>query len=179
MLMGGSYWLHYLTALVPGLVLLAAVSGQRESGRGRSTRPLALVYGYAALSALCVIGWTAVSPPDRTNPEAVANYLEAHAQPGDTGVVAFGVPSILQGAGLESPYPDLWSLPVRVHDPDLSHFAALLAGPDRPTWLVISGTSLWTWGVDHDAAQPHLEAHYEHVDDVAGYMIYRESEPTP
>lgn len=176
-LMGGSYWLHYLTALVPGVVLLAAVSGQREPGTERT--PLTLVYAYSALSALCVIGWVAVNPPDRSSPEAVAEYLEDRAQPGDTGVVAFGVPSILQGAGLESPYPDLWSLPVRVHDPDLHEFAALLAGPDRPTWLVISGTSLWTWGVDHDAAQPYVDAHYEHLDDVSGYMIYRESEPTP
>jgi hypothetical protein len=178
-LMGGSYWLHYLTALVPGLVLLAAVSRQRESGAERSHRPLALAYGYAALSTLCVIGWVAVNPPDRTAPEAVASYLGARAQPGDTGVVAFGVPSILQAAGLESPYPDLWSLPVRVHDPDLHDFAALLAGPERPTWLVIAGTSLWTWGVDPSAAQPYVDAHYEHMDDVAGYMIYRESEPTP
>lgn len=180
-LMGGSYWLHYLTALVPGLVLLAAVSGQRDAvvAPERSHKQLALAYGYAALSTLCVIGWVAVHPPDRTAPEAVASYLEARAQPGDTGVVAFGVPSILQAAGLESPYPDLWSLPVRVHDPDLRAFAALLAGPDRPTWLIISGTSLWTWGVDPSAAQPYVDAHYEHVDDVAGYRIYRESEPTP
>jgi hypothetical protein len=183
-LMGGSYWLHYLTGLVPGLVLLAAVSGLPErlggpvAERSRRHAPFAIAYAYAALSTLCVIGWVAVHPPDRSSPQAVASYLEARAQPGDTAVVAFGVPSILQASGLESPYPDLWSLPVRVRDPQLLGLAALLSGPDRPTWLVISGTSLWTWGVDPAAAQPYVDTHYVHMDDVAGYAIYRKSETT-
>ena len=179
-LMGGSYWLHYLTGLVPGLVLLAAVSGlpDRVPERSRRRAPVGLAYGYAALSTLCVIGWVAVNPPDRSSSQAVASYLETRAQPGDTAVVAFGVPSILQASGLESPYPDLWSLPVRVRDPQLHGLAALLSGSDRPTWLVISGTSLWTWGVDPTAAQPYVDAHYVHMDDVAGYAIYRKSEAT-
>ena len=185
LLLGGSYWLHYLTSLVPGVVLLAAVCGLPDRLRGssadRSRRraPYALAYGYAALSTLCVIGWVAVHPVDRSSPQAVSAYLEARAQPGDTAVVAFGVASILQASGLESPYPDLWSLPVRVNDPQLHGLAALLSGPDRPTWLVISGTSLRTWGVDPTAAQPYVDAHYVHMDDVAGYAIYRESESTP
>jgi hypothetical protein len=188
-LMGGSYWLHYLTGLVPGLVLLAAVRRMpdrlppdriRTVGAGRSRRrtPFALAYGYAALSTLCVIGWVAVHPVDSSGQQAVASYLQANAQPGDTAMVAFGVASILESAGLESPYPDLWSLPVRVRDPKLHRLAALLSGPERPTWLVVAGTSLATWGVDPTAARPYVDAHYAHMEDVAGYTIYRKSEPT-
>jgi hypothetical protein len=119
-----------------------------------------------------VIGWVALHPIDRSEQE-VASWLAATAQPGDTAVVAFGVPSILESAGLESPYPNLWSLPVRVRDPQLHDFRAVLTGPERPTWLVISGVGLWTWGVDPAGAQPLIKLHYEYVDDVAGYRIFR------
>ncbi|WP_154402738.1 hypothetical protein [Nocardioides speluncae] len=167
-LMGGSYWLHYLIGLVPGLVLLAAMSGLPD----RMCGPVGLAYGLTAVSTLCVIGWVGLYPIDRSEQE-VASWLAAAAQPGDTAVVAFGVPSILESAGLESPYPNLWSLPVRVRDPQLHDFRAVLAGPERPTWLVISGVGLWTWGVDPAAAQPLIKLHYEYVDDVGGYRIFR------
>jgi len=173
-LMGGSYWLHYLSGLVPGIVLLAAVSG--PPGRLRGSVPWA--YGFAAASTLCVIAWVGLHPIDRSEQE-VASYLAAQAEPGDTAVVAFGVASILESAGLESPYPSLWSLPVRVRDPQLHEFAALLAGPDRPTWLVISGKGLGTWGIDATAAQPYVRLNYVYVDDVAGYRIFRALEGKP
>ena len=171
---GGSYWLHYLMVLVPGLVLLAAVSGWPVDSR----RSVGLAYACAAASTLCVIGWVAVFPIDRSE-QAVASYLAARAETGDTAVVAFGVPSILESAGLDSPYPNLWSLPVRVHDPELHAFAAVLSGPERPTWLVISGMGLGSWGLDTSAAQPYIGLHYERIADVAGYRIFRESETTP
>lgn len=173
-LMGGSYWLHYLIGLVPGLVLLAGTSGSP----GRLRGPVTWAYGLAAASTFCVIGWIGLHPIDRSE-QAVASYLAAQAQPGDTATVAFGVPSILQSAGLESPYPNLWSLPVRVRDPQLHDLAALLSGPDRPTWLVISGKGLRTWGVDPAAAQPYIGLHYVYVDDVAGYRIFRALEAKP
>lgn len=173
-LMGGSYWLHYLIGLVPGLVLLAAASGLPDRIRG----PVGLAYGFAAASTLCVIGWVGVHPIDRSEQE-VASWLAATAQPGDTAVVAFGVPSILESAGLESPYRNLWSLPVRVRDTQLHDFRTVLASPERPTWLVISGAGLWTWGIDPDAAQPFIKLHYKHVDDVAGYRIFRALEDKP
>lgn len=167
-LMGGSYWLHYLIGLVPGLVLLAAMAGLP----GRLREPVTLAYAFAAGSTVCVIGWIGLHPIDRSEQE-VASWLAAEAQPGDTATVAFGVPSILESAGLESPYPHLWSLPVRVRDPQLHDFAAVLAGPERPTWLVISGIGLGTWGIEPDAAQPLIKLHYEYVDDVGGYRIFR------
>ncbi len=173
-LMGGSYWLHYLIGLVPGVVLLAAMTGLPDRLRG----PVTLAYRLAAGSTLCVIAWVGLHPIDRSEQE-VASWLAARAQPGDTATVTFGVASILESAGLKSPYPHLWSLPVRVRDQQLHDLAAVLAGPERPTWLVISGIGLGTWGVDTTAAQPYIKLHYAYVDDVGGYRIFRALEDSP
>jgi hypothetical protein len=87
--------------------------------------------------------------------------------------VAFGDPSILESAHLPSPYPELWSLPVRVRDPRLRMFTAVLAGPQRPTWVVVSGKGLATWGVDPSTAQPVLDREYRLVDVAGTFHIYR------
>lgn len=169
---GGSYWLHYLMGLVPGLVLLAALGGLPTRLRGS----VPVAYALVAASTVCSVGWVLVHPIERPEQE-VAAYLAARADPGDTAVVAFGVASILESAGLESPYPNLWSLPVRVRDPRLHELAGVMAGPDRPTWLVISGKGLGTWGIDTTAAQRYVGLYYVRVADVAGYRIFREDAP--
>jgi hypothetical protein len=166
---GGSYWLHYLMGLVPGLVLLTAAATQRPLV---DRRFLTIAYGAVATSTAVALVWVALHPIERPEAPAIA-YLDAHARPGDTAVVAFGGANILQATGLRSPYADLWSLPVRVHDPDLHRLAGLLAGPDRPTWLVVAGTSLGTWGVDATAADRMLAAHYDPATVSGGWTIYR------
>ncbi len=170
-LFGGSYWLHYLMGLVPGLVVLAAAAAQR----GLPTRSLRPAYAFAAVSALAAIGWVVVNPIDRPEAPAIA-YLEDHAEPGDTGVVAFGGANILEAAGVESPYQYLWSLPVRVRDPDLEELADVLAGPDAPTWLVSSGPTLATWGIDDDAAEEYVDARYDLAVDLGRFSIYHRNE---
>jgi hypothetical protein len=165
---GGSYWLHYLMGLIPGLALLAAAAVQRPL---LTHRFLKVAYALAAVSTICAVAWVVVDPIHRPERPAVA-YLEQHARPGDTVVVGFGAANILQETGLRSPYPDLWSLPVRVHDPDLQHLSALLAGPDAPTWLVVAGTSLGTWGVDATTADSYLHARYEPATTAGKFTIY-------
>lgn len=169
-LAGGSYWLHYLMGLVPGLVLLTA------AGLQHSPRPDRLVRAsYAVLAASTVIGllWVLAQPIHREEEPAIA-WLEGHAQPGDTAIVAFGAANILRETGLRSPYPDLWSLPVRVHDPELTALCALLTAPSRPTWLVVAGRSLATWGVDASAADRVLHEHYAEVTAAGGWTIWSE-----
>ena len=154
---GGSYWLHYLIATVPALVLLVVATVRHRPERWRWT---AGVLAYAAVTALAsVVALAVVGRPEPADAE-VDRYLAAHATPGDTAVVAFGDPAILQDAGLRSPYPLLWSLPVRVRDPALTELTRVLAGPDRPTWVVVDGASLDTWGVDATTAQPVLDREY-------------------
>ncbi|WP_182524452.1 hypothetical protein [Nocardioides dongkuii] len=173
--LGGSYWLHYLTGLVPGIVLLAAAAAQRPV---LPRRALAWSYGFAAASSLAVVGFVAVHPVERPE-EPVIAYLRDRVEPGDTGMVAFGAANILEAVDLHSPYPDLWSLPVRVRDPDLEELAAVLAGSDRPTWLIVTGRSLDTWGIDATLAEGHVEEHYELVGSPGRFTIYHRKDPAP
>ena len=167
-LAGGSYWLHYLMGLVPGLVLLTSAAGQHTP---RSDRVLRASYAVLATSTVIALLWVLAQPIQRQEQPAIA-WLERHARPGDTAVVAFGAANVLRETGLRSPYPDLWSLPVRVHDPELADLGALLAGPDRPTWLVVAGPSLATWGVDASAADRLLHEHYAEATTAGGWTIW-------
>lgn len=172
---GGSYWLHYLICLVPGLVLAVAVTSSvppatRWGRRGLPNPAIA----FALLScAVTVIVFLA--RPDLSQEDPVIGYLEAHARPGDTGLVAFGHPDYLQASGLSSPYSELWSLPVRVRDPHLSELTAVLAGNDRPDWVVTGATgSLHGWGIDASAAQPVFDRHYSLVLQLGDRRIYHQ-----
>lgn len=165
---GGSYWLHYLLALVPGIALLVGVALQRHPSVGRTLQATIAVASISTILAIAIN----VMHPEPVPEQASIDYLRAHAAPGDTGVVAFGAPNILYSAGLTSPYPHLWSLPVRVRDPQLHDLAAVLAGPDRPDWLVMTGSSIATWGVDEDAAQPLVERYYTYRAAADGFQIY-------
>ncbi|AIY15774.1 glycosyltransferase family 39 protein [Pimelobacter simplex] len=159
---GGSYWLHYLTGLVPGLVLLVSVARTGTPSTpgtpGTAPRPAhrALL---GACVALCVvsagIGWGhQVRTPHRIDSDArVETWLRAHAEPTDGVVVTFGHPQVVAGSGLHSPYLHLWSLPVRVRDPELTTLRHVLDGPDAPRWVVVSGDGVATWGLDPVAAR--------------------------
>jgi len=166
---GGSYWLHYLVGTVPGLVLTVAAVARHRSARMRWT---AAVLVYAAVVALASAVVLAVRVGGPSTDVAVESYLAAHSRPGDTGVVAFGNPALLQGAGLSSPYPQLWSLPVRVRDPDLTQFDTVLEGRDRPAWVVVSGSSIGTWGVDAGGAQHILDREYRPVQVFGDWHVY-------
>jgi hypothetical protein len=166
---GGSFWLHYLMGLVPGLVLLAAAASQRKL---RSGPTIVLPYAAAAVSTLVTFAVVLALPLDRKEIPAI-DYLRAEAEPGDTAVVAFGAANILRETGLTSPYEDLWSLPVRVRDPELTEFSALLLGDDAPTWVVTQGAEVDTWGVDGEEADRILRDRYELAATAGDFTIFR------
>jgi hypothetical protein len=156
--------------LVPGLVLLTAAACQRPlPGR----RALGAAYGVMAASTVGALVWVAMQPIDRPEQPAI-DWLDAHAAPGDTAVVAFGGPNILEATGLHSPYADLWSLPVRVHDPALVDLTALLRSEERPTWVVVAGASLGSWGIDATIADQVLADHYDRATSTGEWAIWRE-----
>lgn len=161
MALGGSYWLHYLTGLVPGLVLLLSL----VRPTGRASKLLAGSLAYAVFASAAVWLHQAVAPVTVSTDAQVTTYLRAHASRGDGVVVAFGHPDIVAGSDLNSPYEHLWSLPVRVRDPQLEELRRVLAGASAPRWVVVDGDSLASWGLDAQAAQHYLEQHY--VDQVA------------
>jgi hypothetical protein len=166
---GGSYWLHYLLVLVPGMVLLAVAAEQRPPALRRT---LAVVLSAAVASAALATTVAARRPPDYPSDARAVAYLRAHARPGDTATVAFGHPDILWDAGLQSPYPQLWSLPVRVRDPHLAGLSKVLASPSAPTWVVVSGSSLSTWGVDATEADALLRSRYRDVAQLGRYVVW-------
>ncbi|TIC83246.1 hypothetical protein E8D34_16195 [Nocardioides sp. GY 10113] len=171
---GGSYWHHYLLGTVPGVVLATALALQH---RPRRTRWVAAVLAYSALVTAVTLTIVVPSASSATSETQVARYLATHSGPGDTGVVAFGAPVILREAGLASPYPNLWSLPARVRDPDLRHFARVLRSRERPTWVVVAGASLGTWGIDARRAEPALARRYTLVHVIGDWHVYRENAP--
>jgi hypothetical protein len=172
-LAGGSYWLHYLIALVPGLVLCAALVG---GGRGVVLALARTGVAYAVVVATVATTYLLVHPAATGSERPVDAWLLAHVRPGDTAFVAYGHPDILESTGLSSPYSGLWSLPVRVNDPRLTQLARVLAGPHRPTWIITTSDqrteALAGWGIDPALAQRQLDAHYRPVTDVAGHVIY-------
>jgi hypothetical protein len=155
---GGSYWLHYLVATVGGLVLVTCLAA--HAGR-RGRVALGAVLAYAGVLAAVALVTVALTPIGASASDvSTERYLATHEQPGDTGVVAFGDPALLQAAHLASPYAELWSLPVRVRDPQLIEFSEVLSGPNPPTWVVVNGDSLATWGVDPSLAESPLKQRY-------------------
>ncbi|QIG43646.1 hypothetical protein G5V58_13540 [Nocardioides anomalus] len=167
---GGSYWLHYLIGLVPGLVLLAAAAAQRPPDLRRTT---AVAVALAVASASVATVTFAATEPTYSTDLAVATYLRDHSRPRDTVVVGFGHPDIVYDSGLRSPYEELWSLPVRVRDPRLTELTHVLDGRRAPTWVVVDGTSLATWGVDASTAQTVLDTRYAPATTIGSYVVWR------
>jgi hypothetical protein len=134
---GGSYWSHYLVGLVPGVVLVVAVTATR----GLRTRRLgAAALAFTAASALVSAGLQAGSArdgharPDRTY--VVGTWLRDAARPGDTGTVLYGNAELLLTAGLPPGTDQIWSLPSRALDPDSIELNRQLNGPTPPTWVM-------------------------------------------
>ncbi|WP_380167581.1 hypothetical protein [Jannaschia sp. R86511] len=169
---GASYWPPYLICFTTGLVLAMAVVQTREGSRPRDRWAALLPLGWAAVAAVVALVTVVADPPARPQ-DAVISWLRANASPGDDAVIAYGHPDILHGAGLASPYPDLWSLPVRARDPRLQELSRLLSGPRAPDWVLLTGSSLATWGIDDRAGTRALREHYVEETVVGRYTVLR------
>ncbi|MGY1808563.1 hypothetical protein ACI8AF_14440 [Blastococcus sp. SYSU D00669] len=168
---GGSFWPPYLLQLAPAGVLAAGLLAPSPS------RPGAWMRGAGrAVVAAAVVGTvvtTAVPATDPAGPgRRIGEWLAASREAGDTGFVAYGLPSVLETADLSSPYPYLWSVPMRTLDPDQSRLRATLAGPDAPTW-VVEVTGLNAWGIDDGGRlRALLDQEYRVVAEVCGSPVW-------
>ncbi len=166
-LLGGSYWVHYLLQLVPATALAAGLLADRVRPRLRTGVAAAIV-----AATLVNVGWAAVTrPSDDVEAETVGRWLRDSGRTGDTVVVAYGQPNLVRNAEMTSPYPYLWSLPVRTLDPKLHDLATVLEGPDRPTWFV-DWSGLQSWGVDPSRLLVVLDERYREVTDLCGRTIW-------
>ena len=169
-LAGGSYWLHYLIGLVPVLALVAAHLAGGAVSFAWSRAALSVVLVSAAMTTAVSLGTDALAE-DPTE-QAVKGFLSAESAPDDTAVVAYGHANLIEASGLEPGYRALWSLPMRVHDPDLDELITRLSSSDPPTWFV-GWNSLNSWDIDEDdrLAQT-LADRYREVTSICGVEIY-------
>ena len=161
--LGGSYWIHYLTGPVPGLVAALALALGAVRAGGWSRRVLVLALAYTVTASLAVWAHQATARVALSSDARVMTYLREHARTSDGVVVGFGHPDIVAGSGLTSPYEHLWSLPVRVRDPRLTELRRVMDGPTAPRWVVVAGDTLDTWGLDPAGAaeaQQDLQRHW-------------------
>jgi 4-amino-4-deoxy-L-arabinose transferase-like glycosyltransferase len=144
---GGSFWQDYLIPLVPAAALCTALLAGREDRPGRTMR--VIVRGAVASACAGMVFWLAWNATGQQEFDEVhtGEAVAAAAEPGDTLVVFGGRADLQRTSGLGSPYPYLWSLPMRTRDPGYADLRALLAGPDAPTWLV-EWVDLDAWSED-------------------------------
>ena len=103
----------------------AADRGSRSAGVDRLLRA---AYVVCAASTAVALGWVLVHPIERPEEPAIAWLDDARAARATPPWSPSAAPTSCARPGCDSPYPDLWSLPVRVHDPDLDDLTALLGG---------------------------------------------------
>jgi hypothetical protein len=110
-------------------------------------RAAAYVAAGAAIigSVLVAVVYTAV--PWVWFHQRTGEWLADSGGPRDTAVVLYGNAAVLEAADMQSPYPHLWSLPMRTLDPDQTRLRATLSGPTAPEW-VVEMTPLNSWQID-------------------------------
>jgi hypothetical protein len=142
--LGGSYWTVYLFTLVPGTALcvsqLAGMSGRWVV----ATRVIVVAVVVSFAYHLGTWSAGAVSGEHEFTEYRTGEAIGEAAEPGDTLTVFGGRADLQYASGLPSPYPYLWSLPMRTLDPEYADLVALLDGPRAPVWLVI-WVSLTSW----------------------------------
>ncbi|HJR90119.1 MAG TPA: hypothetical protein VJ782_08205 [Aeromicrobium sp.] len=172
----GSYWLHYITGLIPGVVLLVILAAPLARWR---TFVVAGV-GLALAVNAGVWAYRITDPPQSAEDARVSNYLLSRSAPGDRAIIGFGHPNVLAGTGLRNPYPYIWSLPMRVHDPHLREVRQVLAGPEAPRWFVVhSDTPLW-WNDEASDERDYVKRHYAQRTQLGEWHIFeRTTRPRP
>jgi hypothetical protein len=170
---GGSWWSHYLVGLVPGAVMITAVTATRGTwARRLGATALAFTVASAVVSAGLQAGSARVrdAKPDRT--EVVGTWLREAARPGDTGTVLYGNADLLLVAHLRPGTDQLWSLPSRTLDPGSVQLNRQLNGTTPPSW-VVQWFPLDTWGLDPDhLVMATLSLRYRVVATICGVPVY-------
>lgn len=162
-----NWYRYYLQAAIPVAAIGLAVAFRPGGRWGARRLPLKAAVAVAVGAALVAVPMS----PYNTGIHVESRFIAAAAHPGDTMTVYWGQPVFIEEAGLRTPYPYSWSLPVRVEDPRLRLFDRLLAGPHAPTWLLgIAPLRLWHLGTPQ--ARQVLRQHYRLVAHLCGHRIW-------
>jgi len=169
-LAGENFWPHYLIALIPMVALAAGLSVHRRVPGWRWNRRLVVVA--AATTALVSPVAAVIAATGSSETYTTGRWVAASARPGDTLVVPFTHPNVIDASGLSPVYPYAWSLPARTLDPQLTLLTRTLTGPAAPTW-VVRWDPAHTWGLDPDnLVDAALRTHYRAVAVVCGHTVW-------
>ncbi|QIG41931.1 hypothetical protein G5V58_03280 [Nocardioides anomalus] len=168
----GSFWHAYLVPLVPDVALLAGLVASAAPPWRSLARAVAALCVVAALPAYAGFARDRLVDPTPTGPWQVGVAIADAAGRDDTVVSLYGSAELVEASGLRSPYPHLWSLPIRTLDPDLAGLRAVLAGPDAPTWVVgVLPLSSWHIDADHRLREVLLQ-HYRLATPPCGPLVW-------
>jgi hypothetical protein len=167
-LLGGSYWPHYLIELVPAAAAGAAVVFQRY----RLVGALAMA-AIALPTAINAANVARTDSPDSFQQSAmtIGDYIRDRSLPNATAYVMYAKVNAVYYTGLRDPYPYNWSLMLRAAPRAEARLRALLASAGRPTWVVkVERPS--AFGLDRSGATKRLLAqHYRSVGSVCGSQV--------
>ncbi|MGY1801767.1 hypothetical protein ACI78T_00610 [Blastococcus sp. SYSU D00922] len=175
---GGSYWPPYLLQLAPVAVLAAGAVAPSVTRAGAWMRASGRL-----LVSLAVVGTVTSAVLHATVPslwysQRIGEWLAASKASGDSAFVAYGLPSVLEAADMPSPYPHLWSVPMRTSDPDQVRLRETLAGPRAPEWIV-QVTGLDAWHIDEGSRLRELvDRRYRVVATICGHPVWLRQDVT-
>jgi hypothetical protein len=166
--LGGSYYPHYLIAVVPA----AAAGAASLFSRHRLVGAVAVV----AIAAPTVINASLVARSDSADSfqqtaVTIGDYIRDRSLPNHTAYVMYAKVNTLYYTGLRVPYPYNWSLMMRAAPDAQQRLRGLLASRGRPTWIV---RAEWpgAFGLDRSGATRRLLAqHYRAVGNVCGIEV--------
>jgi hypothetical protein len=170
-LAGVSWWNHYLLQFGPVLAMGAALATRRPLIRERVHQSIGVVAGTSILTCLFGLGNMAVAALPGSYYVTISDYLRQASRPGDSVVVTYGSPSVIEMSGLSTPYRYSWNLTLRVRDPHLRTLVATLTGPRAPTWLV-EIDSFNAYGLDTAAFRQVRATRYHVVATVCGRHLF-------
>ena len=167
--LGASYWAHYLIGLVPVLCLaVASLAGQPSGRRRLALGTVTLAAASGVVAAIIAAGLTV---PSRTTETALAQLLSSAGHSSDSVVITYGHPNVIEQSGLSPGYPYLWSLPMRVLDPQLDLLTRTVSSPTAPTW-VVQWEGFNSWGIDADnRLATAVSRRYRQVATVCGVAV--------
>jgi hypothetical protein len=165
---GGSYWLHYLTGLVPGVVLLVILAGSLE--RRRKLLTAGVILGTVANAG--VWAYRVNDPPHTGEDARVGAYLRQHSSPGDSLLVGFGHSNVYVDAEMRGPYPYMWSLPNRVRDPELRLAERVLSGPNAPDWVTMHDQTVIFWAEAGRETRHLVKENYVRHGRIGGWHVW-------
>jgi hypothetical protein len=167
-LLGGSYWPHYLIALASVTAAGAAAAVVRH-------RWVAVAGVGAMAMAAAIIAWPIVrhdaADTFQRDSITIGHYIRARAQPGETAYVLYAKVNVLYYSGLRPAFPYNWSLMMRSVPDAQAKLRRALASPQRPTWIVQAQTT-GSFGLDRNGLTKRLlHRNYRRVATLCGVKV--------